>query len=111
MKDITLDLDIGDGFECEFSISKVKRVQEVYFNGELSFTRDVIESEVSLTKDDDELHSGTKVMIEISEGKAASMSDWEQLSNFESPLSDEIIDSIFMECLGYGTGTLIEELT
>ena len=111
MKDITLGLDIGDGFECDFTISKVTRAQEEYYNGEWSFTRDIIEGEVFITKEDDVLHSGTKVMIEISEGKAASMSDCEQLSNFDSPLSDDIFDSIFMECLGYGTGILIEELT
>ena len=108
MAHITLDVDVEQGVECEFTITRIERLHEQFRNGELTFTCDVIEGEVFLSKEE-EVHSGTRISVEISEGETAFISDAEQLSNVENQLEEAVFDAIFHACLSYGIGILIED--
>ena len=109
MADVTLDVDVEHGVECEFTIRRIERVQEQFRSGELTFTCDVIEGEVFLSKEEEEVHSGTRIILEISEGETAFISDAEQLSNIENQLGEAVFDAIFHACVSYGIGVLIED--
>ena len=110
MAHITLDVDVEQGVECEFTITRIERLHEQFRNGELTFTCDVIEGEVFLSKEEEEeVHSGTRISVEISEGETAFISDAEQLSNVENQLEEAVFDAIFHACLSYGIGILIED--
>ena len=114
MAHITLDVDVEQGVECQFTITRIERLHEQFRNGELTFTCDVIEGEVFLSKEEEEeeeevVHSGTRISVEISEGETAFISDAEQLSNVENQLEEAVFDAIFHACLSYGIGILIED--
>lgn len=109
MAEVTLDVDVEQGVECEFTITRVERLQEQFRSGELTFTCDVIEGEVFLSKEEEVFHSGTRIIIEISEGETAFISDAEQLSNVENQLEEAIFDAVFHACVSYGITVLIED--
>ena len=109
MAEVTLDVDVEQGVECEFTITRIERLQEQFRSGELTFTCDVIEGEVFLSKEEEVFHSGTRITIEISEGETAFISDAEQLSNVENQLEEAIFDAVFHACVSYGIAVLIED--